>query len=169
MNTSREWLIQWLRDVHAMEEQAETMLSGLHDRIENYPELRNRIRTHLDETRVQAERIRTCLASLGAGSSSLKDAAAKILAAAQSVSGAFGDDEVLKGCLASYSFEHVEIASYTMLSAAAETCGEMGVVQVCQQNLREEVAMAEWMHNHLGSITKEFLTRADAKLKDAKR
>ncbi|WP_246389737.1 DUF892 family protein [Aminobacter niigataensis] len=46
-----------------------------------------------------------------------------------------------------------------MLSAAAETCGEMAVVQVCQQNLREEVAMAEWMHNHLGSTTKEFIAR----------
>jgi ferritin-like metal-binding protein YciE len=28
MSEAREWLIQWLRDAHAMEEQAETILSG---------------------------------------------------------------------------------------------------------------------------------------------
>jgi ferritin-like metal-binding protein YciE len=34
MSDSREWLIQWIRDAHAMEEQAETMLSGQLSRLE---------------------------------------------------------------------------------------------------------------------------------------
>ncbi|TIS14080.1 MAG: DUF892 family protein, partial [Mesorhizobium sp.] len=46
MSESREWLIQWLRDAHAMEEQAETMLSGQLGRLESYPELSERIRAH---------------------------------------------------------------------------------------------------------------------------
>lgn len=44
MTQSRDWLIQWLRDAHAMEEQAETMLSGQLSRLESYPELGDRIR-----------------------------------------------------------------------------------------------------------------------------
>jgi ferritin-like metal-binding protein YciE len=51
MSDAREWLIQWLRDAHAMEEQAETMLSGQLSRLENYPELSRRIQQHLDETK----------------------------------------------------------------------------------------------------------------------
>lgn len=46
MSDTRHWLIQWLRDAHAMEEQAETMLNGL--RLENYPNLAERIRGHLE-------------------------------------------------------------------------------------------------------------------------
>ena len=40
---SDERLLHWLRDAHAMEKQAETMLSGMEGRIENYPHLRRRL------------------------------------------------------------------------------------------------------------------------------
>lgn len=64
---------------------------------------------------------------------------------AQSLSGIFAGDEVMKGSLASYTFEHMEIASYTILIAAAESLGETEVVRACEENLREEVSMAEWL------------------------
>lgn len=64
----------------------------------------------------------------------------------------FVDDEVVKGSLAGYTFEHMEIASYKILIAAAEAAGETEVVAVCQANLAEEVAMAEcWMSTPRGS------------------
>ena len=44
MATAEERLMEWLRDAHAAEEQAETMLSGMTSRIENYPSLKARIR-----------------------------------------------------------------------------------------------------------------------------
>jgi ferritin-like metal-binding protein YciE len=169
MSDAREWLIQWLRDAHAMEEQAETMLSGELNRIQNYPELSQRIREHLDETKVQASRLKTCLDQLGQGQSTMKDAGGKLMAFGQALSGIFAGDEVMKGSLASYTFEHMEIASYTMLIAAAEDLGENEVARVCEQNLREEVAMADWLKNHLGSTTRTFLSRADADRKTAKR
>lgn len=40
MTEPKERLVQWLRDAHAMEEQAETILSGQIERLENYPEIR---------------------------------------------------------------------------------------------------------------------------------
>ncbi len=124
MSDAREWLIQWLRDAHAMEEQAETMLSGQLSRLENYPELSRRIQQHLDETKMQASRLQTCLDRIGEGTSTMKDAGAKLMATAQSVSGVFAGDEVMKGSLASYTFEHMEIASYTILTSPQ--CGRRG-------------------------------------------
>ncbi|UCI10518.1 ferritin-like domain-containing protein [Mesorhizobium sp. B1-1-8] len=169
MSESREWLVQWLRDAHAMEEQAETMLSGQLSRIENYPELSGRVRTHLEETKEQARRLKTCLDELDEGSSVLKDAGGKLTATAQSISGVFAGDEVMKGSLASYTFEHMEIASYTILIAAANAAGEAEIAQVCEQNLREEEAMAEWLKSNLPQVTQKFLTRADADSNSAKR
>lgn len=37
MASAQERLMEWLRDAHAMKQQAETMLSSLASRIENYP------------------------------------------------------------------------------------------------------------------------------------
>ncbi|TKB41137.1 MAG: ferritin-like domain-containing protein [Mesorhizobium sp.] len=166
MSESREWLIQWLRDAHAMEEQAETMLSGQLGRLESYPELSERIRAHLAETKEQARRLKSCLDGLEEGSSTLKDAGGKLTAMAQSISGVFAGDEVMKGSLASYTFEHMEIASYTI---AAEAVGEAEIARACEQNLREEEAMAEWLKANLPQVTETFLARADADSDSAKR
>ncbi|MER8441448.1 DUF892 family protein, partial [Mesorhizobium sp. M1393] len=73
MTEPKERLVQWLRDAHAMEEQAETILSGQIERLENYPEIRDRMNTHLEETRQQAKRLEQCLDRIGDGSSTLKD------------------------------------------------------------------------------------------------
>ena len=53
MSDFKEHFIDWLRDAHAMEEQAETQLNGMKDRVKDYPQLQNRIIQHLDETRQQ--------------------------------------------------------------------------------------------------------------------
>lgn len=169
MSASREWLVQWIRDAHAMEEQAETMLTGQLTRIENYPELSDRIRMHLEETREQASRLKTCLERLDEDASAMKDAGAKLMATAQSLSGTFAGDEVMKGSLASYTFEHMEIASYSILIAAAQALGELEIVEVCEQNLREEIAMAEWLKDNLPATTQQFLERADTAGVTAKR
>lgn len=76
---------------------------------------------------------------------------------AQSLSGVFAGDEVMKGSLASYTFEHMEIASYGILIAAANALGESQVARVCEQNLQEEEAMAKWLKDHVPGTTEQFL------------
>jgi ferritin-like metal-binding protein YciE len=46
MTTPEDHLLNWLRDAHAMEKQAETMLSAMAGRLEHYPELKARIEAH---------------------------------------------------------------------------------------------------------------------------
>lgn len=169
MTEAREWLVQWLRDAHAMEEQAETMLSAQAERIDNYPELEQRIRQHMAETKIQADRLRECLDGMGQGTSALKDMGGKLMATAQAIGGSFAGDEVMKGSVISYTFEHMEIAAYTALIASAEHLGETKVAQVCRQNLQEEIAMAEWLSTHLPGTTRAFLDRAAAGDPAAKR
>lgn len=169
MSDTRDWLVQWLRDAHAMEEQAKTMLNGLIGRLENYPELAQRIRSHLEETKIQAERLELCLEQLGGDASTLKDTGGKLMAIAQSFSGFFAGDEVLKGSLASFAFENMEIASYTILIAAARRLNEEDIVQACEQSLQEEIAMADWLKAHLDATTEQFLERTFVDSDAAKR
>jgi ferritin-like metal-binding protein YciE len=162
MAVSRENLTAWLRDAHAMEHQAIEILEKQANRLEHYPELRARVRTHLDESHRQAERVEDCLRELGEDTSSFKTAAGKLIGTAQQLSGLFASDEVLKSGIADYAFEHYEIASYKMLIAAAEEAGEHQVGRRLEESLREEEAMAEWLSGHLHEVTRQYLHREAA-------
>ena len=152
-------LTQWLRDAHAMEEQAETMLKAQASRLENYPELRQRIERHITETQGQARRVAQCIERLGSGESTVKDAGARMVAMMQGLGGMFAGDEVVKGGMASYAFEHFEISAYTALIGAAEEAGDQQTATVCREILREEEQMAAWLKEHLPAVTRQFLAR----------
>ncbi|MQW90522.1 ferritin-like domain-containing protein [Sinorhizobium saheli] len=159
MAKATEHLVAWLRDAHAMEEQAITMLTSQSRRLENYPELKTRIDRHLQETRDQSRMLERCLERLDGGTSTVKDISGKIMAFGQGLSGLFVDDEVVKGSLASYAFEHMEIGSYRILIAAAEHAGDQETKRVCETILQQEIAMAEWLEQHAAEITRRFLDR----------
>lgn len=164
MTEARDNFLNWLRDAHAMEAQAETMLTAQINRLDSYPALKMRMEQHLRETEAQRETLGNLIETMGEGSSFMKDAMGKMVAAGQGLSGVFAADEVMKGSLASYTFEHMEIASYTMLIAAAEEAGEMQAVPVLTQILEEERAMAGWLGENLAPLTRSFLARAESDL-----
>lgn len=157
MATAEERLMEWLRDAHAAEEQAKTMLSGTASRLENYPELRARIEQHIRETERQAEMVRGCIERRGGSTSTIKDYGAKMIALGQAMSGLFVGDEVMKASIASYAFEAMEIASYRILIDTAEHVGDQETKRVCEQILREEEAMAEWLKQNLPMLTRRYL------------
>jgi ferritin-like metal-binding protein YciE len=135
------------------------MLSSQAQRIENYPKLKAQIEKHLGETRRQAELLRGCIERHGSSTSMIKDTAAKMVALGQGLSGLFVGDEVVKGSLASYTFEHMEIASYRILIATAEEVGDQETKRTCEQILREEEAMASWLEKNLPAVTHQYLAR----------
>ena len=167
--TPQEQVLDWLRDAHAMEEQAEQMLTVQASRLEHYGALKARIEQHISETRRQADQVKACIDRLGGSTSAMKDLSAKTMAFFQGMSGAFVTDEVVKGVLASYTFEHMEIASYRTLATAAAAIGDHETQKVCEEICREEEAMAGWLHDHMGDITTQFLQRTDAPGATAKR
>lgn len=169
MTVADDVLNDWLRNAHAMEEQALTMLKGQEGRLENYPDLRQRISQHIRETERHAELVRGCLERRNTDTSSLKDAGAKLVALGQSLSGIFVSDEVMKGSLAGYTFEHMEVASYKMLAEAARYVGDAETEKVCETILAEEQAMADWLAEHAEEVTRTFLQREMSESDTAKR
>lgn len=169
MTDMNETLNQWLRDAHAMEEQAEQMLKTQASRIESYPELAARIRQHLEETRSQRDRLESCIERRGASSSSMKDMAARLSAMMQGMGAMMSSDEVMKGILTSYAFEHFEVASYRILVAAAEAVGDAETARVCEAICGEEEAMASWLADHIPGVTQTYLSRESADMDEAKR
>lgn len=167
-DATRDDFIDWLRDAHAMEQQAITMLNGQANRLEHYPELRAKFEQHLQETKAQSAQLERILERYGAKPSAVKDMGAKASAAMSAFGDMMAGDEVMKGAMMSYTFEHFEISSYKILIAAAEVLGDHESKGTLQNILDEEMKTAEWLAAHLPSLTRAYLAR-DAADMDAKR
>ncbi|PPS64762.1 hypothetical protein CRX72_04145 [Pantoea sp. BRM17] len=69
----QEQLIDWVRDAHAMEKQAESMLEKMAARLEHYPDLKARIEQHIDETREQQQLVQSVIDRYDTSRSVIKD------------------------------------------------------------------------------------------------
>lgn len=159
MAANTETLIEWLKDAHAMEEQAINMMEKQSDRIEQYPEMKKKLSKHVEQTRSQAERVEECIEMLGGDTSAVKEGVAKFMGSAANLVNQSAGDEVVKNGIANYAFEHFEIASYRALIAAADQLGEDKIRQTCQEILEEEEEMASWLETNLPDVTQQYLQR----------
>lgn len=164
MTTPREHLIDWLRDAHAMEEQAKSLLETQIDRLENYPEATAKLQQHLRETEQQRADVEECLHRLGADTSTVKDLGTKFMANVQGIGHMMTSDEVLKNALASHAFERFEAVCYHSLATAAEAANEPEIANVARRILRQEEEMGEWVWNSIPMLTQKFLERDAAGL-----
>jgi len=151
-------LVAWLRDAHAMERATVDTLDHLAERLRRpYPELAARFREHWQESLGQVERIETCLKELGSDTSTFKDLRSRFIGIARAYAVEVLPDELVKELLAAYASRHFEIASYISLGAAARKLEQPAIVQMCEENLREERAMASWLEQEIPEATLEFL------------
>lgn len=159
----------WLRDAHAMEKQAEKMLTAMAERIEHYPQFQQRITQHLTETQHQLSLLEEILDRNNVSRSLIKDTFSKLEALGMSLGSKLASDEIVKLAISSYVFEQLEIASYTALIAAAKLAGDNAAIPVFESILKQEVAMAEWALVHLPDVSEQFLQRAAAPGAEAKK
>jgi ferritin-like metal-binding protein YciE len=145
----RDIYITGLQNAHALEAQAIQLCQRQVERLENYPELRERLREHADESRRQQERLDQILQTLGSSPSTLKDIGTSLMGNMAALSHAVAQDEVVKNTFANYAFEHFEIATYRALQSMADAAGDRAAQTLLQQNLQEEQRMAEWLSQNL--------------------
>jgi Uncharacterized protein conserved in bacteria len=137
-----EQLNKYLSDAHAIESQAEQMLTKAAD-IGGDPKLSQDYDEHLEQTRHHKALIEERLEARGASSNSLKDAAMKLGALNWGVFFAAQTDTPAKLVGFAYAFEHLEIASYEQLRRVADRAGDESVAGVAQTILPEERHAAE--------------------------
>ena len=158
MTEQMHTLVAWLRDAHAMERATVDTLDHLAERLNRrYPELAARFRQHWQESLGQVERIETCLKELRSDTSTFKDLRSRFIGIAQAYAVEMLPDELVKDCLAAYASRHFEIAAYISLGAAARKLEQPAIVQMCEESLRQERAMASWLEQQIQEATLEFL------------
>ena len=137
-----EQLNKYLSDAHAIESQAEQMLTKAID-IGGDPKLSQDYEEHLQQTRQHKSLIEERLEARGASSNFLKDAAMKLGALNWGTFFAAQPDTPAKLAGFAYAFEHLEIASYEQLRRVADRADDESVAGVVQTILPEERHAAE--------------------------
>ena len=148
-----------LRNAHALEAQADQLLSRQVERIENYPAMRQRLQQHIEETRRQSQRLEQILQAHGTSESTLKDLATGFMGNMAALAHVPMQDEILKNSFANYAFEHFEIASYKALIEMARMAGDVQAEPLLQESLKEEEAMAEWAGQALPEVVRTYVQR----------
>src|SRR3978361_2005564 len=159
VDTAREIYVTGLRNQHAIENQAIELLERQIGRLENYPEMADRMRQHLEESKQQAARNEELLAGLNTSHSTLKDMGTSLMGNVAALGHAPASDEVVKNTLANFAFEHYEIASYQGLLVVAEAAGQQASTSLLQQSLKEEQAMAQWIDGNLKPTMLRYINR----------
>jgi ferritin-like metal-binding protein YciE len=155
--TTRDELIDWLRDAYAMERGLEVTLKHQAESDELLPSMRDMAESHLAETRRHAEAVKMCLERLGSDVSTIKTGLAQVMESMKGFGMKFASDERVKHALASYAMEHFEIACYKALRSAANSIGESGIVEVCDTIIPDEERMARWLDENLPIVVNQYL------------
>ncbi len=155
--TEKELFISWLNDAYGTELAMIPVLENHAEDARDYPQIRARDLQHLEETRRQAERVKTLIENLGGKVSTAKTLTGKISGFGQSLTSEFFSDELIKNFLSDYAAEQLEIASYKSLIATAEHLGEHECVPVLREILAEEEAMAAWLAENIPMATRESI------------
>ena len=161
-NETRDIFVTGLKNAHAMENQALSIMKPQVYRIENYPEVAQKLEQHIRETEGQIARLEEILGSLSESHSSLKDMALSMTGAMAALGHTVAGDEIIKNSFANFAFENFEIAAYKSLLTVAELGGFPAAMSGLKANLDEEVNMAQWIDHNLRSLTIKFASLKEA-------
>ena len=155
--SARDVFVDGLRNAHAMEKQALSIMEPQLKRLEHYPEVSAMLDQHIRETKGQIARLDQILEGIAESASTLKDMSLSFTGTMAAVTHSMASDEILKNSMANFAFEHFEIAAYTALITAAEEAGATTAVPLLEQNLAEERRMAGLIEDSLPTVTRQYI------------
>jgi ferritin-like metal-binding protein YciE len=155
---ARSVFVTGLKNAHAMEKQALSIMRPQVNRLEHYPDLLQRLQSHISETETQIQRLDEVLDSLGERSSPMKDAMLSAFGSMAALGHVTAGDEVLKNSFANLAFENYEIGAYISLVAVARMTGNNDAASLLEQSLDEERRMSEWVARNIPSVIEKFIS-----------
>jgi ferritin-like metal-binding protein YciE len=157
--TLEQQLTKYLTDAHSIEVQALVQMR-VAPRMARDPQLARAFREHIVETQEQERLVRERLLAHHADPSRLKDAAGRAGGVGMVLFARSQPDTPGKLVAHAYSYEHMELAAYDLLSIVAERAGDAETAGVARSIRAQEEAMA-------ARLADGFDRAVDASLRDA--
>ena len=141
MSTLNEELIKHIDEAHAMEQDVLRMLDSMISTTDD-PEILQELEHHKIETEGHAQRMRERLEAHGGAPSTVKQAAGILGALAKLPLDMVRGEKAGRNARDGYAAEHMEIASYELLSRIAQKAGDEETASAAREIIEEERAMA---------------------------
>jgi ferritin-like metal-binding protein YciE len=154
---ARQLFVSGLENIHAIQRDAKAMMLKLIDRLENYPEARERLKAHLGDKEREMDRAEKILADMGETSSGAKDTMFSAMGGMTGAMAGAWKDDILQSSMLTYGIASYEIALYEALIALAGPAGQPEAQGLLRESLSEERAMADWLHQHLKPTLERYL------------
>lgn len=158
--TAIDQLITWLDDAHAMESGLAGILQSHTAHFSEFPEALARVQRHVAETQQHARRLEQCLEQLGRTPSGVKSMLSSLMGTVEGATTTIFSDRLVKDVLSDYAAEQFEVACYTALVAVATRLGYTDIARLCEENLREDQAMAQWLLEQLPDVVSYEVLKA---------
>jgi ferritin-like metal-binding protein YciE len=139
--TIQEQIVKYLGDIHSIEEQALVQMK-IAPKIAGDATLEAVFETHIGETEDHKRRVEQRLDELGESPNKLKDVAGAASAPAFALFAKFQPDTPGKLTSHAFSYEHMELAAYELLSRIAGRANDRETVQLAKDIAGQENEMA---------------------------
>ena len=161
MSTNLKTIYQGsLSATHAAEQQGLLMVESQLSSLDDYPDYKALLHTHVSTTKAQIARLEQALGELDASPSAVKEVVTNAAGAiGAAVHGAFPDTQ-LKNLYAGYAYQHEQIAAYQSLAVIAEQAGYAAHRGWIEQSLTEERDAATAVEHLIEPVTRRYLTLA---------
>jgi ferritin-like metal-binding protein YciE len=154
---AREYFLLGLKNAHATIRQGRVLVAGQLERVENYPQLKAKLASHLGEKDSQLARLEKLLETFGESPSAVKDAAMAAAAGVAGVASAAAADEIVKNGFATLAQAKYEAAALETLIVFAQAAGELAALRPLQQCLSESRGLASFVEESLRGTAVRFL------------
>jgi len=169
--TSNQKLTLYLNEALAIENAAVQRLQSRikQTKIQN---VKQRLQTHLEETKGQQDRLKQLISNLGNGqkNTATKDKAQlPISTPPKSLTNIFGRmmtsaEYELKAAKEDAIIENAEIILYDMLTHLAERMNAANAISILSQNLSEERSMADWIKTNTPDMVAQLWPEIEASI-----
>ncbi|KQT56166.1 hypothetical protein ASG52_24120 [Methylobacterium sp. Leaf456] len=154
---ARDIYVTALKNTHALEMQALQIMERQVERLQNYPEMEEALRRHIEETHGQRTRLEEALQSLGDRPSAIKEGFLGFVGNMMALGHTPAQDEILKNTYANHAFENFEIAAYHSLLTIGDATGQGASLTGFRQSLQEEEAMAQRVRALIEPTTRRYV------------
>ena len=136
-----EQIVKYMADIHSIEQQALVQIK-IAPKIAGDATLEAAFEKHIGETEDQKRRVDERLEALGGSPSKVKDVAGAATAPAFALFARLQPDTPGKLVSHAFSYEHMELAAYELLSRIAQRANDRQTVELAKQIAAQESEMA---------------------------
>ena len=145
-------LMKHLDEAHAMEQNVLRMLDGMISTTDD-PEILDQLEHHKMETQRHADRMKSRLEAHGGEISTVRQATGILGALAKMPLDMVRREQAGRNARDAYATEHMEIASYELLTRIAQRAGDEETASAAREIIGDEEAMAEKIRQNWDKFT----------------